>query len=94
MPHRVVTDAGGTVWQVWSVTPDGVAGRPVLAVAPAYAAGWLAFEQLDAPAGATPEKRRLAPVPAGWAASDEDAVLALLAAAAPVTRRARVAPGA
>lgn len=89
MAHRIVTDAVGTSWQVWSVDPDTAAGRPVLAVAAAYASGWLAFEQVDPRPGATPEKRRLAPVPAGCLAAPEHEVLALLAAAAPVVPRGR-----
>ena len=43
-------------------------------------AGWLAFEGRG-------EKRRLAPVPPGWAECPEHELRALLARAAPVRRR-------
>jgi hypothetical protein len=85
MAHRLVIDAAGTAWNVWSVLPDGGTRRGAIAVAPQYAGGWLAFERADADPEA--EKRRIAPVPPDWETASDEAVLTLLAAAVPVRRR-------
>ena len=85
MAHRLVIDAAGTAWNVWSVLPDGGTRRSALAVAPQYASGWLAFERADAAAEA--EKRRIAPVPADWETAPDEVVLTLLESAVPVVRR-------
>lgn len=90
MSLRVVNDAAGIAWYVWHVLPDVLDVRSPLAVAPQYADGWLAFEPVEPPPGVPAEKRRLAPVPPGWATGPDDAVLGLLAAATPVRRRPRV----
>jgi hypothetical protein len=89
MPLRTVTDAVGTTWHVWCVTPDVSIRRSRLGIAPAYEAGWLAFEPIDPRAGTTPEKRRLAPVPADWESAPTASLLALLDTALPVRRRMR-----
>lgn len=78
------------------------ADRNGAGVAADFAAGWLAFERPpDVLAGAVgetaggpaPEKRRVSPVPAGWAALPDAALHALLAAAPPVApRRPAAAP--
>jgi hypothetical protein len=63
---RGFTDSTGVEWRVWEVFPS----RASVATSPkavsrtslketAYANGWLCFES-------TEEKRRLAPIPAGW----------------------------
>ena len=89
MPYRVISDASGISWQVWAVTPRSLTTRAGLAVNPMYAAGWLAFEQLDAPDGQAPERRRLAPVPPDWVTAADHEVLTLLQAAVPVARMTR-----
>jgi hypothetical protein len=86
MAHRLVIDAGGRAWNVWSVRPDDAIGRGALTVAPQYANGWLAFERADA-GGEAAEKRRIAPVPSDWEGAPDEAVLSLLEAAVPVQRR-------
>lgn len=85
MAHRLVIDAGGRAWNVWSVRPDDAIGRGALTVAPQYANGWLAFEH--AAGGDAAEKRRIAPVPADWEGAPDEVVLSLLASAVPVQRR-------
>jgi hypothetical protein len=84
MAHRTFVDSRGVQWQVWDVIPDRTGRRrgerrmtsePVeyerrtvkerrLLVSPGLEAGWLAF---DSPI----ERRRLYPVPEGWAAVSE-----------------------
>lgn len=62
---RGFTDSFGTDWRVWEVFPSkGVNATPAdslssLSMTP-FANGWLCFESLS-------EKRRLAPIPDGWA---------------------------
>lgn len=56
MSHRTYTDSHGTPWEVWDTVPD--ASRRM--VQPDYAEGWLTFQ-------CEREKRRLVPIPAGWA---------------------------
>lgn len=56
MAHRTYTDPHGTAWEVWDTVPD--ASRRM--VQPDYAEGWLTFQ-------CEREKRRLVPIPAGWA---------------------------
>jgi hypothetical protein len=85
MAHRVYTDSHGRQWDVWSVlpeyaerrrTPDSTAAVPSterrtqktfrVPLGRIWADGWLVFETAG-------EKRRLAPVPPGWAQlSDAD----------------------
>jgi hypothetical protein len=61
MPLREFTDRTGATWRVWETRPN--TGRGTLR--PGFVDGWLTFEH-----GAdTPDvtRRRLAPIPAGWA---------------------------
>jgi hypothetical protein len=53
MPIREFTDANGVLWKVWNTIPiaTGVAGS--------MQHGWLTF-------ASSVERRRLAPIPAGW----------------------------
>jgi hypothetical protein len=95
MSHRVVVDAGGVAWDVWEVHPTSVDKRnpdvpaeaPVtgerrrtrlarMHVAPEMRTGWLAMKSPT-------ERRRVAPIPDGWAALTDAAILALIATAAP-----------
>lgn len=95
MTHRKIRDGDGKVWDVWEVYPaaverrmsgetpaaqrmDGSSGerREVKILVPAaLQAGWLAFQS-------GVERRRLAPIPNGWSALDENALIALLSRAA------------
>lgn len=61
--HRAFTDPDGVEWKVWEVRPSSVdvaASKLGGRVAPHLQNGWLCFESANG------EKRRLAPVPAGW----------------------------
>jgi hypothetical protein len=69
MAYREFSDAEGREWRVWDTYPE----KPQL-VRPLYERGWLSFE-------GDGEKRRLAPIPAGWEAADRSALLGLLAKA-------------
>ena len=86
MSHRIIKDAAGAQWQVWSVSPGTLTPLQTLAVAPQFAHGWLAFERIGEPTEPL-EKRRLAPIPADWATAPEHEVRALLSAAKPVPPR-------
>ena len=86
MSHRIIKDAAGAQWQVWSVSPGALTALQALAVAPQFAGGWLAFERMGEPSEPA-EKRRLAPIPADWATAPEHEVRALLSAAKPVPPR-------
>jgi hypothetical protein len=86
MSHRIIKDAAGAQWQVWSVSPGTLTPLQTLAVAPQFAGGWLAFERMGEATGPA-EKRRLAPIPADWATAPEHEVRALLSAAKPVPPR-------
>lgn len=95
MPHRQFVDFTGSTWDVWEVRPQAAedAIRKVRAeraqgasewsgaspVNRALAEGWLCFEN-------GPEKRRLAPIPEGWA-QESDATLETLCAQATAVRR-------
>ena len=88
MSHRIIKDAAGAQWQVWSVSPGALTPLQTLAVAPQFAQGWLAFERMGGGEASEPaEKRRLAPIPADWATAPEHEVRALLSAAKPVPPR-------
>ncbi len=80
MTHRLISDDTGRPWQVWETRPG-----PRSKVAPQLEGGWLTFEALTQ----VPEKRRLAPVPPGWALLPDRDLLPMLARAEPVAARAR-----
>ena len=82
MAHRTFRDAAGAAWQAWDTYPSARRGK--MGVSGALTGGWLCFERLDAPGPGAAEKRRLAPVPAGWEALPEAALHALIAGCAPV----------
>jgi hypothetical protein len=71
----------GVAWTVWQVTPSSRSRPGLTGASEVFLDGWLVFE-------CEVEKRRLAPVPAGW---DEwsDAELARTLAGAPVVPRRR-----
>lgn len=60
MAYRDFTDNSGVEWKVWDTYPHSAAN-----VRAGYAGGWLSFES-------SAERRRLQPVPAGWAQATED----------------------
>ena len=70
----------GVHWSVWDVRP-ALSGRPhsPIATAAGFEDGWLCFDS-----GA--EKRRTAPLPAGWEDWADSRLMECLAAAAPVSR--------
>ena len=83
MAVRSVLDASGVEWQVWEVRPSWAGRRtptegmpsvdaPRPSLAPHLEGGWLAFQS---PGG---ERRRIVPIPDGWEALDEPALLRLL----------------
>ena len=79
MAYREFTDEGGTSWRAWDTYPGSAAN-----VRPGFEGGWLGFE-------CEGERRRLAPVPAGWEEASDDDLRAMLARAQP-NRPARAAP--
>ena len=80
-PHRAFIDATGVTWDVWAVYPEG---RPsqLSALPGSFQTGWLVFESAG-------EKRRLSPIPSGWAALSAEALAQLCEKASTATRRAR-----
>ena len=65
MATRVFTDRLGDGWKVWETIPQDARG-----CLPAYAKGWLTFEN-----SGNGERRRLAPIPEGWAEASEERLL-------------------
>jgi hypothetical protein len=55
--YREFIDDRGALWRVWDTHP--VAASTLRTVSPNYAGGWLTFESET-------DRRRLAPIPAGW----------------------------
>lgn len=76
MALREFTDRRGNSWRVWATRPATGNVRPELQD------GWLTFEQ-----GET--RRRLAPIPEGWAECSELELHRLCAIAAPERTRRR-----
>ena len=79
MAYREFTDDGGTVWRAWDTYPGSAAN-----VRPGFEGGWLGFE-------CEAERRRLAPVPAGWEEASDVDLRAMLARAQP-NRPTRATP--
>jgi hypothetical protein len=75
--HRVF-HRHGVRWEVWEVHLRENGGRR--SVDPQLAEGWLTFESAA-------EKRRLAPIPEGWADLDEETLVTLCDAAVYVRER-------
>jgi hypothetical protein len=69
MTMRSCTDRSGVRWEIFEVQP--AAGRPSDRMPEAFRSGWLCFQSPT-------ERRRLAPVPAGWERWDERALLIML----------------
>jgi len=83
MAYRIIRDAEGLEWQVWETRPTGTR----LAVSPGFGDGWLAFERVVEPDGPGPAKRRLAPIPDGWAELSDQDLLELMARAKVIPHR-------
>ncbi|HEV3050515.1 MAG TPA: hypothetical protein VGX50_09415 [Longimicrobium sp.] len=75
MAIQEFSDEAGVRWRVWATTPSRGNVRPQ------FAAGWLAFESGS-------ERRRLAPIPAGWSEVDDAALCEMLAQATVIIRHA------
>jgi hypothetical protein len=82
MAHREFTDEHGRHWEAWEVFPTLVQEHAAeirrLAIAPGLAQGWLAFRS-------DTERRRIAPIPAGWSTATEDGLRELLGRAGPIS---------
>jgi hypothetical protein len=93
MSHRQVVDAAGVAWELWEVQPALVERRESqegatpsitgerrrmrsvrMRVSPAMRDGWLAIRSEF-------ERRRIAPIPEGWASLSDGELLALVARA-------------
>lgn len=79
MAIQEFSDGAGVRWRVWATTPSRGNVRPQ------FAAGWLAFESGS-------ERRRLAPIPAGWTEADDAALCEMLAQATVILRHAAPPP--
>ena len=78
---RAFRDAAGVEWQVYQAERKADGERRDHLLPAEYRQGWLVFESAT-------EKRRLAPVPAGWLELSDEALAALCATATVQTRRA------
>lgn len=81
MAVRDFVDPKGVSWRVWPVTPEAL--QPKTAAEDYlgdYGEGWLCFESAG-------ERRRLARYPLDWETLSDEALCALLAAAAIVPAR-------
>jgi hypothetical protein len=79
MAHRRIVDNEEQVWDVWEVTTPTAASRRILVQAELQA-GWLAFQCGE-------QRRRLAPLPAGWDEMTDHALLDLIEQASPIQPR-------
>jgi hypothetical protein len=84
MAVREFTDSSGREWRAWDVTPDELSPRTKDEdyLAQLYHTGWIVFETR-----AGDDKRRLYPVPKGWAELPEAELAVLLQKAEIVPRR-------
>jgi hypothetical protein len=79
MAMQEFSDESGVRWRVWATTPSRGNVRPQ------FAAGRLAFESGS-------ERRRLAPIPAGWTQADDAGFRGMLAEATVIIRHAAAPP--
>src|SRR5687768_11725580 len=92
MSLRTFTDREGVDWQVWDVLPsqpelierrkrrESLPAEQERRAGPALAEGWLAFES-------DKDRRRLAPIPAGWETASDNQLLEWCAQARTAARR-------
>ena len=76
--HRRFLDAAGVPWDVRAIYPLATPGR--VRLPEPFESGWLAFESFG-------EKRRLSPIPEGWASGSDDDLRQLCRAAHVVPHR-------
>jgi hypothetical protein len=76
MASRSFTDTSGRSWIVWDVYPSSTSSNTSVGVRTDLRHGWLAFESEGL-------KRRLAPIPEGWSAMAEEALMELCLRAEP-----------
>jgi hypothetical protein len=77
--HRRFPDAAGVIWEVRAIYPSATPGR--MRLPEPFESGWLAFESAG-------EKRRLSPIPDGWASRSDDDLRRLCQTAHLVPQRA------
>ena len=82
MATRAFTDRQGGGWKVWETIPQDARG-----CLPAFAKGWLTFEHAT-----SGERRRLAPIPAGWTDASDERLLLMCRAAEPARVGGRTTP--
>jgi len=89
MALREFSDSRGRLWRVWEVRAPEAApvggGAGQLRVRGEYQAGWLAFE-----CEAIAARRRLVPIPEGWADGSEEQLRRWCADARRLTPRSRL----
>jgi hypothetical protein len=103
MAHRSFKDSRGRLWEVWEVCPSSMERRmgrerralprpgmdrrqrPEMRIkaSQGYASGWLAFSTHV-------ERRRLTPIPDGWAEWPDEKIAELLTLATPAGRPRRL----
>jgi hypothetical protein len=76
--HRRFLDAAGVMWDARAIYPSAMPGR--VRLPEPFESGWLAFESVG-------EKRRLSPIPEGWASRSDDGLRQLWQAADVVPHR-------
>lgn len=81
MAIREFVDSNGVTWRVWRTMP-----RSRSVYSEQLREGWLTFESVQ-------QRRRLAPVPAGWADATTERLDLMCRAAEPVRRRSRPVEG-
>jgi hypothetical protein len=79
MAYTEFTDRDGTSWRVWETRPRSP--QRLTGLAREWAEGWLTFQSSS-------ERRRLAPVPAGWEGLSPERLDLLRRLAQPATREA------
>ncbi len=72
MAYRTFEDEQGIGWEIWDTLP-----RAPDSVSNGNRGGWLTFKSAS-------EKRRLAPIPAGWEEAEAAKLLRMLARARPI----------
>jgi hypothetical protein len=78
---RQIRDEAGIEWTVYEVNPTSGQWRSIESLPDCYRNGWLCFESAS-------EKRRLLPLPAGWADLAHEQLSELLVDAVQVRRLA------
>ena len=88
MSYRTFRSPAGAEWTAWCVTPEGADAwndKAAHFLPTGMSEGWLCFESGD-------DKRRLSPIPVGWAEKGDAELWALCGAAQPVKKRGTATP--